>query len=176
MHRFRSLPLASFPLPLLLLLFALGLLGLPSPAPAAQVTETLTCTSGTATMVTDASPQSSLVEYSIAWTSDASTTAVLIPATQIQLRGQLVEVVTNPGATAPEDNYDLTLTDKDGLDVLGGGGANRDTATTEQFVPVVTNAATTIYQPPYVVGGFELKILNAGESKVGVVRFKVKVR
>lgn len=60
------------------------------------------------------------------------------PATVIAVKfeGRLVKLVTNPGATAPTDNYDITLVDAEGLDVLQGVGANRDTANTEA-VPVV---------------------------------------
>lgn len=46
--------------------------------------------------------------------------------------GRLIALVTNPGATAPTDNYDVTLVDGDGLDRLGGVGANRDTTTSER--------------------------------------------
>lgn len=58
------------------------------------------------------------------------------PATAItdKIEGSLIKLVTNPGSTAPTDNYDVTLTDQDGLDVLAGNGANRDTANTESVV------------------------------------------
>jgi hypothetical protein len=45
--------------------------------------------------------------------------------------GCVYAMETNPGAVAPTDNYDITLTDSDGVDLLGGQGANRDTANSE---------------------------------------------
>ncbi len=36
----------------------------------------------------------------------------------------LERIVVNPGATAPTVNSDITLTDADGVDVLGGAGTN----------------------------------------------------
>jgi hypothetical protein len=35
------------------------------------------------------------------------------------------------GAAAPTDNYDVTIVDENGVDVLAGLGADRDTANTE---------------------------------------------
>lgn len=55
------------------------------------------------------------------------------PATAIPpIDGRLVALITNPGATAPTDNWDLTLVDDNALDRLGGVGANRDTTTSER--------------------------------------------
>ncbi len=60
-----------------------------------------------------------------------------IPATELpKFEGRLISLHTNPGATAPTDNYDITLIDGDGIDRLQGVGANRDTATSEQL-PIV---------------------------------------
>lgn len=44
--------------------------------------------------------------------------------------GQAVLLVTVPSG-GPTDNYYVTVTDEDGVDVLAGGGATRDTANTE---------------------------------------------
>jgi hypothetical protein len=51
------------------------------------------------------------------------------------LMGKVVMVVTDPGATAPADNYSLQLKDSAGVDILGGAGASRDTANSEQIMP-----------------------------------------
>ena len=61
----------------------------------------------------------------------------------------LYRVVTNPGTTAPTDNYDITVDDADGLDMCGGDCANRDTANTEKvqlvlFEPVLGNVTITV--------------------------------
>ena len=50
--------------------------------------------------------------------------------------GYVTRVVTNPGTTAPTDNWDLSIADKDGIDLTGANLLqNRDTATSEE-VPV----------------------------------------
>lgn len=45
--------------------------------------------------------------------------------------GKILGLATDPGDPAPTDNYAITVTDEDGMDVLMGGGADRDTANTE---------------------------------------------
>lgn len=46
--------------------------------------------------------------------------------------GKIEALYTDPdGSSAPTDDYDITITDSDGLDVLAGAGANRDTANNE---------------------------------------------
>ncbi len=56
------------------------------------------------------------------------------PATDLttKISGKIIAIETNPGATAPTDNYDVALDDADGHDVLEAAGANRDTANTEK--------------------------------------------
>src|SRR4051812_32795025 len=68
----------------------------------------------------------------VASSTDGSVPDTVLPA----IEGRLLHLVTNPGSTAPTDNYDMTLEDQNGHDVLEGVGANRDTANTEK-VPVV---------------------------------------
>ncbi len=54
------------------------------------------------------------------------------------MNGFLMKAVTDPGSTAPTDNYDITIKDKsDGLaDALNGTLVDRDTANTEQAYPI----------------------------------------
>lgn len=79
------------------------------------------------------------------------------------LYGLLLGVVTNPGSTAPTDDWDLTLVDSDGVDVLSGLGANRDTSTSE---------SVAIPSPIPVIGTLTLTIANAGDEKTGTVRLQ----
>ncbi len=46
--------------------------------------------------------------------------------------GFIHRLVTNPASPAPSDNYDITIIDDSGLDVLQTLGMNRDTADTEE--------------------------------------------
>ena len=96
----------------------------------------------------------------IDWTSDASGNAdVSIPG----LYGYLLKMVTDPGSTAPTDDYDITLVDENSIDALAGAGANRDTANTEQVYPVASGAAT----PVFLCGTHTFTVANAGNAKVG---------
>ena len=105
------------------------------------------------------------VKHSITWTSDASGNAdVALP-----MNGWLVKFVTDPSATAPTDDYDITLVDENGIDALTGLGANRDTANTEQVYPLVSGAAT----PIFLSGSHTFTVANAGNAKSGVAVFYV---
>ena len=50
--------------------------------------------------------------------------------------GLVIAIITNPGSVAPADNYDLTILDKDGVDIAAGTLANRDTANSEIVQPL----------------------------------------
>lgn len=75
-----------------------------------------------------------------------------------KLKGFIVRVVTNPGATAPSDNYDITLLDEDSVDVASGNLLNRDETTSEDWIPS---------DPPYIDGELTFTIADAGAEKTG---------
>lgn len=94
-----------------------------------------------------------------AWTCTAGGAAD--KATTKSYYGEVIEMITIPDAgTAPTDNYDITITDANGYDVLQGAGANRDTANTERAAPAATSMA---------FGVLTLNVTNAGASKLGTV-------
>ena len=103
----------------------------------------------------------------IPWTSNASGAFT----ESIPLHCVILRVVTDPGSTAPTDNYDVTLVDEFGLDLLAGQGANRDTTTTEAFCPgaPLNDGTTTSVLPIGHLGNATLTIANAGDSKTGTV-------
>jgi hypothetical protein len=73
--------------------------------------------------------------------SDGSFTSVKIR----EMEGFLFTVITDPdGVTAPTDQYDITLTDSRGLDVMGGALANRSNTTTEMTYPILNSNYTSI--------------------------------
>ena len=76
--------------------------------------------------------------------------------------GEILQVMTDPGSTAPSDNWDLTITDPDSIDLLKGNGADRDTATTEYIV-----GSTTSMLP--ASGLLTFNVTNAGDQKTGTV-------
>lgn len=105
-------------------------------------------------------------KFSIAWTSDASGNAdVSVP----NMNGWLVKLVTDPGATAPTDNYDITLVDENSIDALADTGLNRDTANTEQVYTLASGAQT----PIFLTGTYTFTVANAGNAKQGTAVFYV---
>lgn len=111
------------------------------------------------TVTTAEITHTSVRKITFTWTSssggaaDATTTAAF--------DGRVIGLITDPGAAAPTDDYDLAITDADGHDVLLGAGANRDTVNTEY----VTEGSLA-----GVAGSkLTLAITNAGNAKQGVV-------
>lgn len=90
------------------------------------------------------------------FTGDASNGSVPDLTIPGGLYGYIIKVLTNPGSTAPTDNYDLTCIGDDGEDLFVGAGVDRDTANTEVFAPVISGGAT----PAIAAGGATLKIAN----------------
>lgn len=107
------------------------------------------------------------------WTSDSATGAVT--GTTRKIVGALVKGVTDPGTAAPTDNYDIVITDEEGVDVLAacvaaGRLADRDTANSEQayfFVENVDTAPLATSVHPVVCDQLTIAVTNAGNSKTG---------
>jgi len=107
----------------------------------------------------------------VTWvSSDAGNFVVTLPT----LDGTIECIVTDPGATAPSDNYDITLI-ANGFDWLCGKGTNRDTADTEAFVPLVGDGtgaygltSPTTAVKVRVLGAPVLTIAAAGDAKGGI--------
>lgn len=74
----------------------------------------------------------------VADAADATFPDTVLPA----FEGRVLAIATNPGATAPQDNYDVTIVNQHGHDVLQGAGADRDTADTE-YAPVLYSGTGT---------------------------------
>ena len=107
------------------------------------------------------------------WTSDSATGAVT--GTTDKIVGALIKGVTDPGSVAPTDNYDIVITDEEGVDVLGscvaaGRLADRDTATSEEryfFVENADAAPLAMGVHPVVCDKLTIAVTNAGNSKTG---------
>ncbi len=121
---------------------------------------------GSACVVTHATAATNgrMKTITFSWTSD-DTTGAVTGSTTDTINGLVYGLKTNPGSTAPTDNYDITVTDADGLDVLGGVGADRDTANTE-YAAAKDGAGNVVPIP--VSGVLTINVSNAGNSKVGV--------
>jgi len=109
----------------------------------------------------------SVQRYVLNWTADGS--GNVTQDTSEPIEGVILRVVFNP-VTGPTDNYDVVLSDEDGIDVLQGLGANRDTANSEQVIPVDATSGL----PIAVSGILSLGITNAGASKLGQIILYVR--
>lgn len=101
------------------------------------------------------------------WTSDNATGAVA-GITTGTYSGRFLGLITVPdGVAAPSDNYSLTITDDDGVDLLlGSATGNRDTADTE-FVKEADMGAVAMSKLTF-------SISSAGNSKKGVVYLLIR--
>lgn len=110
------------------------------------------------TVVLTEETSGSIKKLTAAWTSTAGGVA---SATGSKIfTGALLFMVTDPGATAPTDDYDVVINDDEGHDVLAGTGANRDTANTE-YVTASMGAV--------VNSTLRLRVTAAGNAKQGTV-------
>ena len=105
--------------------------------------------------------QSNVWKCTWTWLSDASGN-VSANAKQVPY-GEVIRFDTDPdGTDIPTDNYDLTLLDTSGVDVLQGQGANRDTANVESVIfsaPIWHDGSRTL----------DITIAAAGNAKRGVL-------
>lgn len=103
------------------------------------------------------------------WTSDSSGN----DSGTVKLVGTLVKAVTNPGSAAPTDNYDITLTDDDGVNVLTACQRtllDRDTANSEEVYFFVLDGAPLAQSVhPVVCGNITVAVANAGSAKNGTI-------
>lgn len=96
-----------------------------------------------------------------------------------QIHGLIWAVKTIPGSNGdlttnlPTANYDVTITDQDLMDVLGGSGADRSGTAAEQVQPTTDSAKT-----PRIINAtlLKLNITNAGSAKAGRVRLFIEDR
>jgi hypothetical protein len=101
-----------------------------------------------------------------AWVSDSATGAVSGTTTE-SYSGRFIGLITDPGATAPSDNYTVTITDADGVDLLLGAAiGNRDTANTE-FIAEASMAGVA-------QSVLTFNVSSAGNSKIGTIYLLIR--
>jgi hypothetical protein len=123
------------------------------------------CTNGSLTLSTTTDNVNQIRKISGVWVSKSDGNVDGGSNCDIPINGYIVQVVTDPGATAPTDNYDIVLNDSDSMDIMGGRLQNRDTSNSEQEVPLIGGT----YMPRYVNGSVSLDIDNAGNAKGGTI-------
>lgn len=105
----------------------------------------------------DASPR----KITFDWTSAADGSASGV--TLKEYSGQVLGFVTVPSAVdVPTADYDIAITDEDGVDVLHGLGANRsDTATEHVGPPIVADLGIVVHST------LTFTVAAAGDTKKG---------
>ena len=121
-------------------------------------------------ITTTVSKKNSLVKYKMDWLSDASGDVDVDAIPMIQGEIQSVHYFPDAGGTQPSDNYDLTMTDSYGVDILTGTGANLSQTTDTYAVP----ALSTYFKVVIEAGSYDLVIANAGHAKGGIVEVIVR--
>lgn len=109
----------------------------------------------------------------MAWTSTGAGSALGISK---KIVGRLLRVVTVPDGTAvPTDNYDIQITDEEGVDVLAvceDDLTDRDTADTEEIQCIVKNYSLVpigVGLRPVVCDKLSIVVSAAGDTKQGQV-------
>lgn len=109
------------------------------------------------------------MKLTVDWTSDGSgnvSEAISVANMKHLIGKNLAHFITDPGSPAPTDNYDLTLLDVYGVDVLGGEGVDRDTVNSEQGIPAIKSG---IYGDRIIDTALTFTIAGAGDSAQGTV-------
>ena len=113
-------------------------------------------------------------------TDDADGTAS--GTTVLPVNGELIKIVTDPGSAAPSANWDVVLTDDNGLNPLAGiqnaaALLARHTTNTEQTYLQLLNADITpigIAAFPLVTGLLTIAVANGGNSKTGTIAIYIR--
>jgi hypothetical protein len=87
--------------------------------------------------------------------------------TTLPIRGWVFLAETNP-ADSITDNWDITLSNSQGVDIFGGGLLNRDTANTERAVPLLNSS-------PYPCWTTGILTMAASGNSVNAGSFTLKV-
>ena len=102
-----------------------------------------------------------------AWTSgDGAEDGTASGQTTEVYSGKILGLATDPGSPAPTDDYDITVTDEDGIDVLMGGGADRDTANTEYVLSASLGAVAN--------DKLTINVAAAGTNKKGIAYLYIR--
>ncbi len=83
--------------------------------------------------------------FQVSYVSSSAGGGLFTVSTLKDLTGWIVIVETDPGATTPTDDYDITLINSNGRDVMGGALANRDETNTEAVLPSISSTSTPVF-------------------------------
>lgn len=117
-------------------------------------------------VITTSTLSSAVLKVEIVWTSDGA--GAVSGTSTGTIRGALFQVKFTPGTggVAPDDNYDATLLDGDGVDLIAGQGTDLDQ----------TVASIVQVDPPIYLDGdaVQLVIAAAGAANQGTAELWVR--
>lgn len=145
-------------------ILALVFLALPPLAPAASVVNFA---------YAPLTPASVWKVVTITWTAhtDGTVTSKAFSTAFTQdIPANIQYAATDPGSTAPTDNYDITITDALGNDVFGGELTNRDTTTSESAEPAIPYIRVNLKDLNFNLSG------NSQNGATGTVKIYVYVK
>lgn len=98
--------------------------------------------------------------------------------------GEIIKIVTDPGSAAPSANWDVVVTDENGLSPFAKCEnaarllARHTTSTEEDYLYLVNTDASAlgISAFPVVCGELTVAVANAGNSTTGRIVFYIKPR
>jgi len=116
------------------------------------------------TVVKTEEVEGSIKMAKFAWTTTSGGTASA--TTTESYNGKILALATDPGSTTPSDNWDVTMLDKNSMDVLLGAGADRDQTNTEYVASASLGAV--------VNSTLNCVVINGGDAKTGTVYVYVR--
>lgn len=118
----------------------------------------------TGTVVITEETFGTIKKIKFAWTSTAGGAAS--DTTVNTYSGKILGLATDPGSPSPSVDYDITVTDEDGMDVLMGGGADRHTTNTEYVLSTSLGAVAN--------DKLTINVTAAGDSKKGIAYLYIR--
>ena len=111
---------------------------------------------------------STIKKIKFAWVSgDGAQDGTASGGTTYVYSGKILGLATDPGSPAPSDNYTITVTDGDSMDVLMGAAVgNRDTANTEYILSTSLGAVAN--------DKLTINVSSAGTSKAGIAYLYIR--
>lgn len=111
---------------------------------------------------------STIKKIKFAWVSgDGAQDGTASGETTYVYSGKILGLATDPGSPAPSDNYTITVTDGDSMDVLMGAAVgNRDTANTEYILSTSLGAVAN--------DKLTINVSSAGTSKAGTAYLYIR--
>jgi hypothetical protein len=110
----------------------------------------------------------SVKKITFAWVAGTAGDAGTAEGTTVNsYEGKLILLSTVPSVSAqPDDDYDITIADDDGVDLLAGNGADRD-ETNQEFVTEANMGAVAVSKLTFSVSG-------AGASNEGTAYLYIR--